>query len=328
MKVLLTGATGYVGHQLALKLASKDIIVHALVRDINSIKIPKHKNIIVFHGDVCNYQSIESAIHECLFVFHTAAYTNLKCKDIDVFYQTNVVGTENLLKAALKNKIKKVIYTSSLSVYGPSHKDVPITEFQPRIVSYANDYELTKSMSEEKVKAYRKKGLSCIVLNVSKIYGPGLKTYSNGVNKLISMFMEKDFLVVPNKLNVTSNYVFVEDVVNAHLLAMESTVESGNYIIGGENISYKELFNTIKILTESKIRIFKINYLFLKFSFSIVNMVNSILGLVPVITSRVLDSLFVNRLSTSDKAKRELKYKATSLNQGLQETIIHLKQAS
>ena len=328
MKVLLTGATGYVGHQFALALVAKNIIVHALVRDIKSENIPKHKNIKLYEGNVCDYVSIENAIKECKYVFHIAAYTNLKSKNVDDFYETNVIGTEHVLKAALKHQIKKVIYTSTLSVYGPSFKKVPITELQPRISSYANDYELTKSMSEEKVQDYRKKGLSCIVLNVSKVYGPGLKTFSGGVNKLISMFIEKDFLVVPNKLHSTSNYVFVEDVVKAHVLVMESDIVQGNYIIGGQNMSYGSLFHVIKDLTKSKIKIFKINYGLLKISFSILNVLRSIIGIGSAITPRVLDSLFVNRIATSGKAKADLKYEATSLHQGLKETITYLKQAS
>mgnify|MGYP000035008618 CR=1 FL=1 len=64
-------------------------------------------------------------------------------------------------------------------------EEVPITESQPRLTSYANDYELTKSMSEEVVSDYVKKGLSCIILNLTRVYGPGLNTYSNGLNKII-----------------------------------------------------------------------------------------------------------------------------------------------
>jgi nucleoside-diphosphate-sugar epimerase len=85
MKVFLTGATGYVGHKLALKLASENFLVYALITDINSNKIPKHKNIVVFEGDLCDYESICKAMEGCSYVFHTAAYTNLKCKSIDNF---------------------------------------------------------------------------------------------------------------------------------------------------------------------------------------------------------------------------------------------------
>ena len=108
MKVFLTGSTGYVGHQLAIKLANQNLKVVALVRDLNSEKIPNHKNILPVQGDVCDYESVEKNIKDCTYVFHTAAYTNLKNKRLDNFYNTNVVGTENILTASLKHKIKKV----------------------------------------------------------------------------------------------------------------------------------------------------------------------------------------------------------------------------
>ena len=172
MKVLVTGATGYVGHQLALKLASENFVVHILVRDLNSDKIPAHENILVYEGDLCNYETILEAMKGCVYVFHTAAYTNLKCKSINKFYNGNVVGTQNVLKAAFALQVKRVIYTSTLAVYGPSFNEVPITESQPRLVSFANDYELTKSMSEEIVLEYVKKGISCVILNLTKDHRP------------------------------------------------------------------------------------------------------------------------------------------------------------
>ncbi|MFG6686296.1 NAD-dependent epimerase/dehydratase family protein [Mariniflexile sp. HNIBRBA6329] len=325
MKVLVTGATGYIGHQLALALANRDYEVNALVRDLNSSKIPIHKNITLIKGNVCDYQSVESASKYCSYVFHTAAYTNLKSEKFDNFYNTNVLGTENILKASLYHKVKKVIYTSTLAVYGPSYKRVSINENQPRLVSYSNDYELTKSMSEELVSEYHKKGLSSVTLNVTRVYGPGPKTFTGGVNTLISKMVKNDFLFVPSKLDVTANYVFIDDVVNAHILAMKPAKTNEKYIIGGENMSYEALFKTIKDLTKSKIKIIKINYGFLKMCFSIMNTIQRIMGASLGITAKVIDSLFVNRCSTSQKAITDLGYSITPLKNGLFQTINYLK---
>lgn len=325
MKVFLTGATGYVGHQLALALANKNYTVHALVRDIGSGKVPNHKNIKVFEGDICDFNSIMKAINQCEYVFHTAAYTNLKCKSIDNFYNTNVLGTENVLKAAWQSKVEKVIYTSTLSVFGPSHKDIPISETQPRLVSFSNDYELTKFMSEEKVLEYSNNGLPAIILNVSKVYGPGLKTFSSGVNTLISMIANKDVLLVPNNLKIISNYVFIDDVVNAHILAMQSSISRGKYIIGGENSDYENLFKTIKDLTNSHIKIVRINFGIVKVGLSIFNILRNLVGIPSIISSNVLKNLFTNRMSTSGKAIADLNYKPTSLKLGLMNTVNQLK---
>jgi len=325
MKVLLTGATGYIGHQLALKLANDNFTVNALVRDLNSNNIPRHKNIIPFKGNICDYDSVKNAINDCDYVFHTAAYTDLKCNKIDKFYNTNVLGTTNIMKAALDKNIKKVIYTSTLSVFGPALYHVPITENQPRISSYSNDYELTKKMSEEVVLEYVKKGVSCSILNLSRVYGPGLNTYSNGVNKIISKIMNDKVLYVPDKLNVEANYVYVEDVLNAQLLALEKGLSGEKYIIGGENEDYMGLFSRIKNISKSKISIIKLNYNLIKNGLSFINGCNKLLGSQSLVTPKVLDSLFTNRSASSQKAVSELDYKITPLNEGLDCTINFLK---
>ena len=292
---------------------------------MNSNKIPIHKNIISKKGNICDYESVEKAIKGCDYVFHTAAYTNLNCKNIDNFYNTNVLRTKNILKAALLYKIKKVIYTSTLSVFGPSFKEVSITESQPRLVSYANDYELTKSMSEELVFKYADMGMSTVILNVSRVYGPGLNSQANFVNKLLFKFIKKHYLIVPDKLNIKSNFVFVDDVVNAHILAMKKGESGEKYIIGGENINYKQLFKIIKDLTNSKAKTIKINYTFFKVCFSIRNLLKSLFGISNNLKLRTFDSLFINQLATSNKAQLELNYRITPLQNALLTTINYLK---
>ena len=167
MKVFITGATGYIGHQLTRSLSNQNHEISILVRDPLSERIPKTKNITIHQGDLCDYDSIYKAMNGCDYVFHAAAFTDLKCTTVNKFYDTNVVGTENILKSAINLNIKKLIYTSTLSVFGPALYHVPLTEKQPRLNSINNDYELTKTMSEELVKAYVNKGLSCCILNVS-----------------------------------------------------------------------------------------------------------------------------------------------------------------
>ena len=324
MKVLLTGATGYVGHQLALKLASQNFEVHALVRDLDSDKIPRHKKITPFKGNICDYESIQNAIKNCDYVFHVAAFTDLKYNKIDKFYNTNVIGTKNVLEASLEEKVKKVVYTSTLSTFGPALFHVPITETQPRIASYSNDYELTKSMSEEVVSEYVKKGLSCTILSLTRVYGPGLKTYSNGVNSIISKIMNDKILFVPSKLNIEANYVFINDVLNAELLALEKGKSGEKYIIGGENSDYNTLFDQIKEITKSKIAIFQVDYDLVKNSIAFMNNLNSFFGKSFLLTPKVLDALFTNRSASSQKAISSLNYKSTSLRKGLKQTINYL----
>lgn len=327
MKVFITGSTGYLGHELAMTLAHRGTPVHAMVRDTRSNRVPKHENIRLFQGNLEDQQEIQQAMEGCTHVIHSAAFTNMRCKEVDAFYNTNVEGTENILQNALSSDIERFVFTSSLSVFGPSLKNRPITENQPRMVSFANPYELTKSMAEDLVRSYNSKGLPSLILNVTKIYGPGLKSFSNGVNRMIEIYKKSPFLVVPSKTKVVSNYVFIKDVVDAHIAALTQGCPGENYIIGGENVSYDQLFDHIRELTNSQTKIVKVNYSLSRFALSFLDRLKSLFGAKNSIGPEILDALFTYRLSTSEKAGKDLNYSFQPFKQGLEQTVQFLNAA-
>jgi len=326
MKVLLTGATSYVGHHLALKLASENFLVCALVKNPDSNDIPMHKNIVVLQGDICDYASVEKGMKGCNYVFHTEEYSNLKNKRIDDFLKYNVIGTENILKASLQYNIKRVIYTSTLSVFGPSYKEVPITENQPRLITFANDFELTKTMSEESVLKYTKMGLSCTILNISTVYGPPINSLSNALNLRIKKIVKASIKIVPSQHDSITNYVFIDDVVNANILALNTSNKYERYIIGGENLSNVIFYETIKDFAKSKVKIIKINHAFFKMYFKCIDFFNNLFGSSTGIYLKVTDLNFMNSLCSSNKAVEELGHKITPITIGLEQTINSLKK--
>ncbi len=325
MKVFLTGITGYIGQQLGLKLAEDGIQVHGLVRDLSSDRLPVHPNIKVFQGDICDYDSVRRAASSCRYTFHTAAFTDLKCSDVKKFYCNNVTGTKTVLEASLDVGVEKVVHTSTLSVFGSAFNGIPITETQPRLDAYANDYELTKSMSEEVVREYVKKGLPCVILNVTRVFGPGLRTYSNGVNKLIEKLNNSKYLIVPDQLDKRANYVFIDDVINAHIKAAEHGKNGERYIIGGINIDYNQLFESIKEVIEKETSIYPINYTLLKYGIISFELFSNLIGNEPRLNRTILESLFTDRPASSKKAIDELGYRITPLETGLRKTVEHIK---
>ncbi|NNK72788.1 MAG: NAD-dependent epimerase/dehydratase family protein [Flavobacteriaceae bacterium] len=325
MRVFLTGGTGYIGNRLALSLANSGNEVHALIRDPGSKNLPRHSNIKFFQGDLQNKSAIDSAINGCDKVIHSAAYTNLKCRKLDPFYQTNVIGTEHVCESALNHGVEHLIYTSTLSVFGPALYQVPIVESQPRIESYANDYELTKTMSEERIKSFGDDGLPYTILNLSRVYGPGLATFSNGVNSLIYKFIKGKVLFVPSNLDIEANYVYIDDVLTAHKLVLNKGPQNDRFIIGGENSDYSNLFNKIKSISNSKITILKINYDIVRQFFRLLSGFSRFFGSENSIHPGILDSLFTNRSATSEKAKHILGYQYTPLEIGLNKTVKFLK---
>ena len=135
MKILVTGATGYFGQRLALTLAEAGNHVNILVRDPGSVNIPRHKNIHVFKGDITNRQSITASIQDCEQVYHTAALVKIFARDAADFYKVNVEGTANVLSKALEAGVKKLVFTSSCGVMGPSldRKSTRLNSSHPRL---------------------------------------------------------------------------------------------------------------------------------------------------------------------------------------------------
>ena len=136
--------------------------------------------------------------------------------------------------------------------------------------------------------------------------------------------MNDNILVVPSKLHVSSNYVFINDVVNAHVLAMKHGVTGEKYIIGGENIDYRGLFKKIITISRREIFIIRINYNFMKACLGIIYGLSFIVKRSIGLTPKILDSLFTNRSASSQKAILGLNYRITPLQTGLEKTIKNL----
>ena len=263
MNILITGATGYIGYKLAMEAARRNYTVHILVRDLQSQLLPVHPNIKKFKGDITDKTSVMAAMMNCDKVMHAAAIAKLSAKDNSIFYSVNVEGTRNMLDAALALGVKKFVFTSSGAVIGPSGK-YPMSENDPRIIAFENDYEISKHWAEELVKEYCRRGLFAIIVAAPRVYGPGHDCNGNTMNVLLKNILSMRLAFVPSCDNVVANYAFVDDVVNGHFLAMEKGLGGEKYILGGENLSYRTFFQTIKQNMGKKIRLIRVPKLLLK----------------------------------------------------------------
>jgi len=324
MKILITGATGYIGYKLAMEAARRNYTVHILVRDLQSPLLPTHPNIIKFKGDITDKASVMAAMANCDKVIHAAAIAKLSAKDNTIFYSVNVEGTRNMLDAALALGVKKFVFTSSGAVIGPSGK-YPMSESDPRIAAFENDYEISKHWAEELVKEYCRRGLFAIIVVAPRVYGPGHECNGNTMNVLLKNILSLRLAFVPSYDNVVANYAFVDDVVTGHFLAMDKGLGGEKYILGGENLSYRSFFQLIKQNTGKKIGLIRIPKLLLKiFSFFYMS-VCALVGKETHISPKVVDRLAQDRALSSDKAIRQLGYSITPFSIGIHKTILHLK---
>ena len=137
MAILITGSTGYIGSKLTAKLSEQEHKIHLLCRSNPRISEFQKPNIRIFSGDISDTSSIEAAMEGVDQVYHLAAYARLWAKDPATFFNINVKGTENVLAAAKKAGVKKIVYTSTAGVIGPS-KEKPMSETDPRITGFFN----------------------------------------------------------------------------------------------------------------------------------------------------------------------------------------------
>ncbi len=320
MKVFLTGATGYVGHTLALTLARQGNLVHILVRNLQSKNIPRHPAIQVFQGDITKEQSIRDAMLGCEQVYHTAALVQHYAAESSIFYEINVAGTRKVMEAALQLGARKVVFTSTCGVIGPSLNE-PMSETDPRLTGFSSDYDLSKFLAEKLVLSYSQNGLPAVIVSPSKVYGPGIETHPISVNRMIKRFVQGKPTFCPSNTNYISNYVFIDDLVRGHILAMEEGASGEKYILGGDNLSYTEFFNSIRLVSGS-------NGILLRMPENIARLFghwhvlkSRILGTQPVFNAGSVKHIYCNKSFSSAKAIDQLGYTITPFTAALKPTI-------
>jgi len=320
MKVFITGATGYIGQKLIQAAIDKGFIVHALIRNPCATQLPRHERIYYFKGDITDYDTVLKAMGKCDAVIHAAGITQLWHHDRTIFYRVNVGGTKNVLEAACFHKVKRFVYTSTCGVLGPSHA-YPVAEEDPRITPFENDYEISKHCAEELVKEYLRRGLFTVIVALPRVYGPGLLTNGNPISKLIGNTIKRGIGFMPNARQVVGNYAFIDDVVEGHFLALQNGLGGEKYNLGGENHSYEEFFDSVRKLSPRKIRLFTIPKFLLKIAGNLIYTKSLLTKTHNHLTPKTVDRLYQNRAVSCDKAVRQLGYRITPFDNGIQQTI-------
>ena len=248
MKVLVTGATGFIGGHLVRALKARGYDVRALVRDQSSTLTLENTGVEVVPGDVRDRESVARALEGCQAVFHCAAlYTFWSLEPREV-YQVNVEGTKTVFEEALKSGVKGAVYTSTVSTIGIPKKGVGTEEMEPSPRDLIGHYKRSKYQGEKEALRAASKGLPVVVVNPTAPVGPwDVKPTPTGGIVL-------DFLRgrIPAYVNTGMNMVDVEDVATGHILALEKGQPGQRYILGNRNMTLKELLRTLESITGKK----------------------------------------------------------------------------
>jgi dihydroflavonol-4-reductase len=245
-KVLVTGATGFIGFHVTKLLKEKGFQVIALVREGSDVSSLKALDVELVTGDVRDSDSICKALKGCQQLFHLAADYRLWVPDPETMYAINVQGTRNIMEAALRLSTEKVVYTSTVGVLPASANGKPSDEESPaKIKEMVGHYKRSKFVAEKEVYSFIEKGVPVVIVNPSTPIGP-MDRKPTPTGKMIVDFLNGK---IPAYLDTGLNFVDVEDVATGHWLASQYGRIGQRYILGNKNITLKEFFESLARIT-------------------------------------------------------------------------------
>ena len=246
MRAFVTGGTGFIGANVVRALLARGLKVRALVRPGADLRNLEGLDIELAQGDVRDASSVRRAMEGCELVFHVAALYSFWVRPRSLIYEVNVDGTRNVLQAALELGAERVVYTSSVAALGlredgrPADEDTPV---DPKVI--VGDYKKSKYLAQQVALAYAKKGLPVVIVNPTFPVGPyDIKPTPTG--QVIRDFLDRR---MPAYLETGMNVVAAADVAEGHLLAAERGRPGEKYILGGENLTMRELLETLAEIT-------------------------------------------------------------------------------
>ncbi len=319
--IFVTGATGFIGTKLVNELVRQGHTVRALTRAKSNREGLDHERITLVQGDIMNYDSLVAGMKGCTQVFHLAAYAKNWAPESKIFYSHNVAGMQNVFKAAGQTGVHRVVWTSTIVTFGPTPPGVIGDENIKRITKhYYTEYEETKTIAEHAVLEMAEKGFPVVIVNPTRVYGPGKLTEGNSVSLMIDQYDRGKIPILLNRGVNIGNYALVDDLVRGHILAMEKGRIGERYIIGGENSSLKQFYEFVDEISGKKH--FQIN-LSPKIGLAyggIQKFIAERFGIYPQITTGWVDTFLQDWAYSCAKAERELGYTFTPLKEGIRLT--------
>lgn len=325
--VFVTGATGFIGTKLVNALVNKGHTVHALSRATSNREGLTHDRIKFVQGDILDRTSLRKGMEGCSQVYHLAAYAKNWARNPAVFFEQNVGGMKNVFEAAKDAGVKRIVFTSTIVVFGPRPAGTVGDETMPRITPrYFTEYEESKAAAEREALAFVERGFPAVIVNPTRVYGPGKLTEGNSVSLMIDMYDKGKVPVLLNKGANVGNYVFVDDLVRGHILAMEQGKVGERYILGGENSSLKHLFELVDRASGKHHLQFNLPPALAYFYSNFEKKKAEWLNMYPQITPGWVETFLLDWGYTCAKAERELGYVITPLAEGIRITYDWLMQ--
>ena len=324
MLAFVTGATGFVGSHVARALAHNGADLRLLVRSSSNRKNLENLTADLVKGDLRDPSSLEKAIAGCEVVFHVAADYRLWVRDPQEMYRANVEGTRAILEAARKNKVRRVVYTSSVATMGFTSDGQPADEKSPvSLEKMIGPYKRSKFMAEQVAFEAARAGQDVVIVNPTTPVGErDIKPTPTG--RIIIDFLKRKF---PAYVDTGLNLVDVRECALGHIAALEKGRSGERYILGGENLTLKQILDKLAAITGLASPKVRVPYI-LALATGVVDEIYTgrIRGREPRAT---IDAVRMGRkkmFASSAKAERELGWKVKPVDDALARAVTWFRE--
>ncbi len=319
MKVAITGATGLVGSNLAAICCDNDFDVVCTKRNNSSTKHLRNYPVHWIEADLDNIPALTSAFNGADLVVHCAAIVSFWSPNDQAMYQTNVIGTENVIKACQQANVPRMVHCSSVDALGLPTGDSPADETTPwnwDTMGLDYGYPRTKRQAEEMVRKYVQQGLDAVIVNPTLMVGPLDPKPSSG--RMLLQIASGTAKLAPGGNN---NFVDVRDVCRGILLAAQKGRCGESYILGNENMSYREFFTLVAIQAGKQPPMGTIPKFLARSGGLFGDLWGWLRNKETDINSVTANMGYVNHVFNSAKARKELGYTTGNLNTAVQDAL-------
>lgn len=319
MKVFLTGATGFVGAHVARELAGRGAHLRALVRATSNLSNLEGVAAETVVGDLLEPDGLRAAIRGCEALMHVAADYRLWAPDPKTMYAANVEGTRSLLRIAREEGVPRCVYTSSVATMGFKSDGTIVDEATPvSLEDMIGHYKRSKFMAEQAAIEAARAGQRVMVLNPTTPIG-AMDVKPTPTGRIVVDFLNRKF---PAYVDTGLNLVDVTEVARAHCAALEKGRPGERYILGGENLTLKQILDRMAAITglpSPKMRV--PHGVAMTFAFFDETIAGRVLGREPRATVEAVRMGKKKMFASSVKAERELGFRTVPVDGALRSAI-------
>jgi nucleoside-diphosphate-sugar epimerase len=319
MKIFLTGGTGFIGSHIAQQLRDRGDEVRALARSAEKGKDLEAMGCEVVLGDLGDEAAIAAGMEGCDAVIHGAAVykVGIPASEHEAMHRANVEGTERVLRTALEKKIPKVVYISTVAVFGNTNGEVVDETFEADGRSFTSYYEQTKYEAHQVAKRLIGEGLPLVIVQPGGVYGPGDHSELMNMTKMV-LAGKMPMIPFPDLGMVI---VHVDDVAAGVLLALDKGEVGESYVIGADCATNRQLVETVAGLSGKKAPKRAMPTAMIKAVAPFGRVAGPLMGYPPNMRELVSSADGVTFWASSDKAKRELGYEPRGLRDTIADTL-------